>query len=260
MPAVFPSGAEICGVSACRGGWLAVQALPGSADPTARVFPRFGFLLDAAGEAAEIVVGMPIGLPERIDGPGRAAEKAVRPLLGMRQSSVFSTPSRRAVEAAGPPYASELARREAHTRSCDIARRTSSPPRGMSIQGFSMFPRILELDGVLRSRPALLARVVESHPEAAFMALNDGAAMTTPKRIRNVVDAAGIEERRALLCRCGIPRRFLYAPPPPGSALVDLVDAAALLLVAARRAAGMARPYPDPPDSDCHGLPIAIWA
>ncbi|MBB4005059.1 MAG: DUF429 domain-containing protein [Aurantimonas endophytica] len=259
-PAVFPGAVEICGVGACRGGWLAVHALPGRTLPTARVFPRFGFLLDAIGEDAQIVVGMPIGLPERIEGPGRAAEKAVRPLLGMRQSSVFSMPARRAVVAAAPPYASELARREAHQRCCAVARQTSHPPRGVSIQGFSMFARILELDAILRARPALLARVVEGHPEVAFMALNGGTAMATPKRVRNVVDAAGIEERRALLLRHAIPRDFLHAPPPPGAALVDSVDGAALLLVAARRAVGTARPYPDPPAQDAHGLPIAIWA
>ena len=40
---------------------------------------------------------MPIGLPDRVGPGGRGPERAVRPLLGERQSSVFSVPSRAAV-------------------------------------------------------------------------------------------------------------------------------------------------------------------
>lgn len=227
--------------------------------PVARVFPRFDFLIDALGPEAVVAVDMPIGLPERIEGAGRAAEKAVRPLLGERQSSVFSIPSRAAVEVGAGPFRSELHRREMHVEACRIAERSSHPPRRISIQGFGLFPKIMEIDRLLRAAPGLCERVIESHPEFAFRALNGGSAMALPKKIKGQVNPAGMEERRRLLVASGLPRSFLYAAPPAGAAQDDLLDAAAMLLVAERHARGTARPHPEPPERDAHGLPIAIW-
>ncbi|WP_410175696.1 DUF429 domain-containing protein, partial [Limnoraphis robusta] len=48
--------------------------------------------------------------------------------------------------------------------------------------------------------------------------------------------------------------------PPRGAGPDDLLDALACLVVARRLAQGTARPFPDPPDRDAHGLAIAIWA
>ncbi|KQT43178.1 hypothetical protein ASG43_15125 [Aureimonas sp. Leaf454] len=228
--------------------------------PVTRVFPRFDFLLDGTGPGAVIAVDMPIGLPERIEGAGRAAEKAVRPLLGERQSSVFSIPARAAVEAGAGPFRSELHRRECHAEACRIAERLSHPPRRISIQGFGLFPKILEIDRLLAADPALADRVIESHPEFAFRVLNDGAAMRLPKKIKGQVNPAGLEERRRLLVACGLPRALLYAPPPAGAGQDDLLDAGAMLLVAERYRAGVARAHPEPPERDARGLPIAIWA
>ncbi len=64
-----------------------------------RVMPRFSDIADAPEKPAVIAIDMPIGLPERTGIGGRAAENAIRPLLGARQSSVFSVPSRAALEA-----------------------------------------------------------------------------------------------------------------------------------------------------------------
>ena len=65
-----------------------------------RVAPYFADVLAAPETPAVIAVDIPIGLPERARHGGRAAENAVRPLLGARQSSVFSVPSRAALAAA----------------------------------------------------------------------------------------------------------------------------------------------------------------
>ena len=61
----------------------------------------FAEILNAPECPPVIAVDMPIGLPDRIDGPGRPAEQAVRPLLGQRQSSVFSIPSPRGGDGKG---------------------------------------------------------------------------------------------------------------------------------------------------------------
>ena len=48
---------------------------------------------------------------------------------------------------------------------------------------------------------------------------------------------------------------FLEHAPPRGAAADDFLDAAALLFIAARHARGEARPFPDPPGVDGHGIP-----
>ena len=91
---------------------------------------------------------------------GRAAENAVRPLLGARQSSVFSVPSRQAI------YAADYA------QACAVALATSDPPRKVSKQLFNIGPKIREVDEALRADAALASRTFEVHPEVAFWRLN----------------------------------------------------------------------------------------
>ena len=77
------------GVDGCRTGWVVAFARAVDSDIRIRIVPRFADVL-AAPEAPSIVaVDIPIGLPERAGPGGRAAENAVRPLLGARRSSVF---------------------------------------------------------------------------------------------------------------------------------------------------------------------------
>jgi len=90
--------------------------------------------------------------------------------------------------------------------------------------------------------------------------LNGGVAMHLPKKVKGQVHLPGLAERRSLLERHGMPRDILERPPPAGAAADDLLDAAAMLVTAGRIAEGRARPYPDPPGRDAHGLPVAIWA
>jgi len=237
----------VAGVDGCPAGWIAVFLdAAGQLPPRRRVFARFADLLEAPERPARIAVDMPIGLPETIVGPGRAAEIAVRPLLGDRQSSVFSVPARAAVM------------RENYPEACRVALETSAPPRKISRQGFALFPKIRELDAVLT--PQRAAWIVETHPEVAFAALNGDRPMALPKKLRSRANPAGLEERIALLERLGIPAPFLREALPARVGRDDLIDAAVAALVALRHLRGEARPYPDPPERDARGLPIAIWA
>lgn len=140
-----------------------------------------------------------------------------------------------------------------------MARATSDPPRGVSIQAFALFPKMREIDRLLIGNPALRRRVIESHPEAAFWRLNGEAAMRLPKKVRGRLNPAGMDERRRLLERCGHARAFLETAPPAGAGEDDLLDAAAVMLVAARHARGEAVSFPDPPLADGYGIPITIW-
>ena len=203
---------------------------------------------------------MPIGLPDFSQRGGRGPEALVRPLLGQRQSSVFSIPSRAALYADTSDFTTIEAWYEAHRRASEIAKATSDPPRGVSIQAFGIFAKIREIDALLIARPDLRARVYESHPEVAFCRLNGEKPMTLPKKVKGAVNPAGMEERKALLCRHGYEKAFLDQLPPKGAASDDFLDAAVMMLMAGRIANGQARSFPDPPLADRFGIPVAIWA
>ncbi len=238
----------LAGVDGCRGGWIAVFVRPAGGDGLAAVFTQFADVLAAPQRPAIVAVDVPIGLPERAGPGGRAAENAVRPLLGARQSSVFSVPSRAAIAAAD------------YAAACRAALATSEPPRKVSKQLFNIAPKIREVDAVLRARPALAGRVFEVHPELAFWRLNGERPLGEPKKVKSRPYAPGLALRRDLLLADSLPRGLIGAPPPQGAAPDDLLDALACAGVARRIYAGTARPFPDPPPRDLFGLPMAIWA
>ncbi|WP_335904806.1 serine/threonine dehydratase [Bosea sp. Tri-49] len=237
----------IAGVDGCKAGWIAAFAdQVGQEPPFFRIFQRWTDLLAGSPVPALIAVDMPIGLPDRIIDSGRGPEQAVRALLGERQSSVFSIPSRSAVQA------------EDYGEVCGLALATSEPPRKVSKQGFHLFPRIREIDALLRTEPEWRERIFETHPELAFRTMR-GAPLVHPKKIKGVVNPAGMAERRALLLTAGLPEGIVQAKPPRGAAADDALDALAALVVARHIAAGRGKPFPDPPGRDSQGLPIAIW-
>ncbi|MDX8518937.1 DUF429 domain-containing protein [Mesorhizobium dulcispinae] len=248
----------LAGVDGCKAGWIAVHREAGAA-PSVSVFPSFQALLDAL-PGATVAVDMPIGLPDLSSRGGRGPEALVRPLLGARQSSVFAIPSRAALYAETADFTTIEAWYAAHRRASEVAMATSDPPRGVSIQAFGIFSKIREIDALLIARLEMRGRVFESHPEVAFCRLNGGTAMALPKKIKGAVNPAGMEERKALLCRHGYEKSFLDQPPPRGAASDDFLDAAAMLLIAGRIASGEARPSPDPPLVDRFGIQVAIWA
>lgn len=237
----------LAGVDGCRAGWVVAFIRPAGDEVRVRTMPRIADIADAPEKPAVIAIDMPIGLPERTGIGGRAAENAIRPLLGARQSSVFSVPSRAALEAGD------------YRAACGIALATSDPPRKISKQLFMIAPKIREVDAALRNDAVLAARAFEVHPEAAFWRLNGERALTEAKKIRGKVYEPGLRLRRELLIAAGLPRDMVEGAPPAGAAADDLLDAMACAMIARRIHAGIARPFPDPPPRDAYGLPMAIW-
>jgi len=261
---VIPAETVLVGVDGCKAGWIAVCRDPGSTirnpGPSVAVFASFVALLASLPADAIVAVDMPIGLPEFSGKGGRGPEALVRPLLAQRQSSVFSIPSRAALYADTDDFTTVEAWYAAHRRASEVAKTTSDPPRGVSIQAFGIFAKIREIDALLIARPELRSRIFESHPEVAFCRLNGDQAMRLPKKIKGSINPAGMAERRALLCRHGYEMDFLDQAPPRGAAADDFLDAAVMMLIAGRIAGGEARPFPDPPGRDGFGIPVAIWA
>jgi len=238
----------LAGVDGCPGGWIAAFVRPAGEAVRIAVLPRFADVLAAPERPAVVAVDMPIGLPDRAGAGGRAAENAVRPLLGARQSSVFSVPSRAAIQAGD------------YATACAAALATSEPPRKVSKQLFNIAPKIREIDVLLRGDAALAGHVFEVHPELAFWRLNGERELDEPKKIKGRCYEPGLALRRRLLTTAGLPAAAIAAPSPKGAGPDDLLDALACAAVARRLHAGVARPFPDPPPRDGHGLPMAIWA
>ena len=238
----------LAGVDGCPGGWIAAFVRPAGDDGALAVFTRFADVLAAAQRPAVIAVDMPIGLPERAGHGGRAAETAVRPLLGARQSSVFSVPARAAID------------ERDYAGACRMALATSEPPRKVSKQLFNIAPKIREVNEALRADVSQAARVYEVHPELAFWRLNGERALDEPKKVKSRPYPPGLALRRKLLLAAALPPALVAATPPMGAAEDDVIDALACAAIARRLHAGSARPFPASPPRDAFGLPMAIWA
>ena len=233
----------IAGLDGCKGAWAGV--LIDLDDPSRFRAARFATIPDlmSAPEAPAFVgIDVPIGLPDRVAGYGRPADRAARELLGKSRSSVFPVPPRAAVYAEDYEAAKALSR--AH----------SDPPFAPSIQCWNILRGVREADLVLRLRPAWRERLFEVHPEVAFFVLNGRRPLPAPKR-----DAAGLAARRDLLVEAGLPIRLVEARPPRVGR-DDHLDACAALVVARDLAAGRAVPLPPAPERDAYGLPVVIWA
>jgi predicted RNase H-like nuclease len=241
-------GEWLAGVDGCPAGWLVALARPAGDEVVVRIVPRFTEVLALPEAPAVIAVDIPIGLPERVGYGGRAAENAVRPLLGARQSSVFSVPSRAALAA------------EDYRAACVVALKTSDPPRKVSKQLFMIAPKIREVDACLRSDASAAGRVFEVHPELAFCRLNADCALEEPKKVKGRCYEPGLALRRRLLLAAGFTPAVVESAPPKGAGADDLLDALACAAIARRTHSGNARPFPDPPERDAFGLTMAIWA
>lgn len=236
----------IAGLDGCRGAWAG--ALLDLDDPDRHrcaLFPDVTALLDAPEQPLVIGIDVPIGLPDRILGGGRAADRAARAKLGPARSSVFPMPPRAAV------YAADYEAAKAASRAF------SDPPFAPSIQGYNIFRYVRAVDTLLRARPELCRRVYEVHPEVAFHALNGDRPLGLPKKGRDA--RLGLDRRRALLAAAGLPSALIDSRVK-GIPADDHLDALAALVVASDILAGRARPLPDPPAQDGHGLPVVIWA
>lgn len=236
----------IAGLDGCRGAWAgALLDLDDPARHRCALFPEVAALLDAPEHPLIVGIDVPIGLPDRVLGGGRAADRAARAQLGPARASVFPMPPRAAVYA--PDYEAAKV----------LSRALSDPPFAPSIQGYNIFRSVRAVDTLLRERPDVRGRVHEVHPEVAFHALNGGRPLGLPKKGARARE--GLALRRALLAGAGLPAA-LIGGRAKGVPEDDHLDALAALVVARDILAGCAVPLPETPERDAHGLPIVIWA
>jgi predicted RNase H-like nuclease len=123
------------------------------------------------------------------------------------------------------------------------------------MQGFRLFPKIVEVDKLLRERKRLRRKIYECHPELAFWQLNSNRPLQQPTK-----HPKGIRLRQRLLIKGGIRPCIVRGKPLKYAKVDDMLDALACALIARRIRAKKARSFPSPPPRDAHGLPMAIWA
>ena len=233
----------IAGVDGCKGGWVAAfRDLTRPNHVEVRVEPTLEAITDADEQPEVVAVDMPIGLPDRVGAGGRSAEQIVRKLLRGLRNAVFPTSARSVVYA--PNYTAAIA----------LARSSNVQPFAPSPPANAIFPRIRQIDGLLRRRPELVQRVFEVHPEVVFWTMNGEEPLSESKR-----SIAGLNLRRRLLRQAGLPEEVVAAVAPPRAQHDDVLDALAALVVAKNLANKLGRSFPDPPEVDAHGLPVAIW-
>ncbi len=242
----------VAGADGCRGGWLVVvREIEDAAKSVLTLCSRFEDVLALPQAPRIIAIDIPIGLPERAIKGGRACDNAARAVLGGRQSSVFSVPSRASVGCID------------YGEACAVALETSDPARKVSKQAFNLFAKIREVD--LAMSPALQERVMECHPELAFWALNNKQSIDLPKKVKSRPYPPGLELRRGLLAGEGFLPKFLAngltqaGVRAADAGADDFLDAGANASAAARIARGRGVRFPDQPACDSKGLRMEIW-
>jgi predicted RNase H-like nuclease len=221
----------IGGADGCRTGWVVCRRdRDGVLD--IRVMKT---LAEACEDLSILAVDMPIGFVDH-PRPPRQCEADARKLLPGKASSVFPTPCRPALACTTHAEANAL------SKALGV---------GLNQQTFHLFPKMREVDALLRHKPALQAIVYEAHPELAFARMNGGKPVLSKKR-----QPDGYAERRRLLARHGFRCKVDRLA---GAARDDILDAIAVCRTAHLIAHGTATCLGPTDLRDSQGLPMNIW-
>ena len=192
--------AIVPGADGAPGGWALIVKEAGGC--RVKKAERLSQIFDGGYSPKIVAVDIPIGLLDAYETGGRECDREARKCLGpKRGSSVFPAPVRPVLRATSYEEAKELSRRSAEVR------------KAISKQTWAIVCKIIEVDDLLRTRPALRDVVREVHPEVSFCELA-ARPMHYSKRKREGRD----ERRRALLQSV---RGELPDPPPVWSAAGD---------------------------------------
>lgn len=232
---------RVAGIDGCPGGWFVVVV---DFDDAIRqeihgLYPTFKTVLEIKPTLEVTAIDIPIGLLDKPESGGRACDRLARRLLGPpRGSSVFPAPIRPVLGA------------KDYNEACQIS--------SMSIQAFSLAPKIKEVDDLMSAE--LQNRVFEVHPEVSFRALA-GRQMEHGKK-RSI----GHEERLKALRLTDFKKidTALNAFPRKQVGRDDVLDAyiaawTALRICGNDSVRGKAERFPENPPTDSRGLRMEIW-
>lgn len=167
------------GVDWMKGSWIASELTGNIA--SYKTFKTIDELCSYYEGISEILIDMPIGLPESSEEaqlrPDIEARKYLK--VAARKSSIFPVPFR------------QLSYAESKAEVWELNNKLGAK---LTLAGSGILPCIKQVDSFLQSNLEWKERLIESHPECAFQALNGGKGIETSKHTPE-----GIEERIAIL-------------------------------------------------------------
>ena len=167
------------GVDWMKGSWIASELTGNIA--SYKTFKTIDELCSYYEGISEILIDMPIGLPESSEEaqlrPDIEARKYLK--VAARKSSIFPVPFR------------QLSYAESKAEVWELNNKLGAK---LTVAGSGILPCIKQVDSFLQSNLEWKERLIESHPECAFQALNGGKGIETSKHTPE-----GIEERIAIL-------------------------------------------------------------
>ena len=167
------------GVDWMKGSWIASELTGNIA--SYKTFKTIDELCSYYEGISEILIDMPIGLPESSEEaqlrPDIEARKYLK--VAARKSSIFPVPFR------------QLSYAESKAEVWELNNKLGAK---LTVAGSGILPCIKQVDSFLQSNLEWKERLIESHPECAFQALNSGKGVETSKHTPE-----GIEERIAIL-------------------------------------------------------------
>jgi len=219
------------GIDRWRGGWIVAERRH-DASIALWSTPTIDEATDRLASCTAVAIDMPISLVET---GRRVAEAEVRSVLGASARSVFTSPTRAAVEAASQTQATQL-------------NRANGGP-GISAQAFGLFASIRELRTRLRGPE--FSHWWETHPETAFAVLNDNVPLASKRT------GLGVAQRLHSLRGFAPDLDSLLLQTPDKVPVDDVLDALAACWSATRIAAGTAQVF-GPETRDDQGFPEGI--
>lgn len=171
------------GVDWCKGKWMAVTLSGGTTG--FKLYHDIAALCNDNQTAASILIDIPIGLAkDRSEEPFRPDAEARSCLnnrdgKSWRTSSVFPAPYRDVVYSEDYETANALSKKLG---------------KGLSLASWGFCSAIRQVDEFLQSNPQWKNRLLESHPEVAFQALNRKRPLSSSKKYSD-----GIQERIGIL-------------------------------------------------------------
>ena len=133
-----------------------------------RLFPDIPTLCNFYKEVPNIIIDAPVGLPENTAEAEKRPDKSARDYLKVaaRKPSVFPVPYRQLIYA------------KTRKEIWDLSRELGAK---LTPVGIGIFECVRQVDVFLNDSPNWKERLVESHPECAFQALNGGKGLVYSK-------------------------------------------------------------------------------
>ena len=238
-------GKSTVGIDGCKGGWVAASVSKNNSSGAKFHFaPTLKELIAQFANDSLIMIDMPIGLSAN---DSRRCDEEARKLMKNRGCCVFPAPLRPVVKDLNCAKSYELAKRK--------NKKHHLHQKKISRQSFALLEKIREVDDLIN--PRLQARIMETHPELVFWALNEGKPIAISKK-----EPKGCKKRLKLLefIFPGTSKEIIRIKKELGGkvAIDDLIDACACLVAARSFLAGKATKVPGKSEHDRRKLLMEI--